>query len=287
MHDTVQLIAFVIGLVIIAGTIASVFTTLVVPRMSSSRMMRGIARCLAVVARKLMRRFSTYEQRDRLLAMVGPLAMMLLFVLWLVLLVIGFGLMTWWTGNASLAHSVAIAGSSVFTLGVVSGPRPDTESLEFVAAGLGLLVVALEIAYLPTMYAAFSARETEVTLLATRAGTPAWGPEILARHHWFRTSSELPPLYRDWERWAAAVSESHTNYPALMWFRSPVSTRSWLLALVAMMDAAAMQDAVSPGSAPRQARNCLAMGMNCLRSSGRRPTHTVRPRSATRHDPSG
>ncbi len=89
--------------------------------------------------------------------------------------------------------------------------------------------MALEIAYLPALYNQFSTRETEVTLLEARSGNPAWGPEILARSYWLDTMDELPPLYADWERWAAAVSESHANYPALIWFRSPVSTRSWLV----------------------------------------------------------
>ena len=80
---------------------------------------------------------------------------------------------------------------------------------------------------------------------------------------------ELPPLYSDWERWAAAVSESHANYPGLIWFRSPVSTRSWLVGLVAMMDSAALYHAVSPSQTPRQARLCLSMGINCLRSMAR------------------
>jgi hypothetical protein len=80
---------------------------------------------------------------------------------------------------------------------------------------------------------------------------------------------ELPPLYSDWERWAAAVSESHANYPGLLWFRSPVSTRSWLVGLVAMMDSAALYHAVSPSQTPRQARLCLSMGINCLRSMAR------------------
>ena len=53
-----------------------------------------------------------------------------------------------------------------------------------------------------------------MTLLDARGGTPAWGPEILARHYWLDTMDELPPLYGDWERWAAAVAESHSNYPA-------------------------------------------------------------------------
>ena len=132
-----------------------------------------------------------------------------------------------------------------------------------------LLVVALEIAYLPALYNQFSTRETEVTLLEARAGNPAWGPEILARHHWLDTMDELPPLYSDWERWAAAVSESHANYPGLIWFRSPVSTRSWLVGLVAMMDSAALYHSVSPAQTPRQARLCLSMGINCLRSMAR------------------
>ena len=130
-------------------------------------------------------------------------------------------------------------------------------------------MIALEIAYLPALYNAFAARETEVTLLDARRGAPAWGPEILARHYWLDTMDELPPLYLDWERWAAAVSESHANYPALIWFRSPVSRRSWLVGLVAMMDSAALYHAVSPDQTPQQARLCLSMGIRCLRSMAR------------------
>jgi hypothetical protein len=51
-----------------------------------------------------------------------------------------------------------------------------------------------------------------------------------------------------------------------MWFRSPVSSRSWLVALVAMMDSAALYHAVSPEQTPRQARLCLSMGIRCMRS---------------------
>ncbi len=61
---------------------------------------------------------------------------------------------------------------------------PGPHTLEILAAGVGLLVIALEIAYLPALYNAFAARETEVTLLEGRGGAPAWGPEILARHYW-------------------------------------------------------------------------------------------------------
>ena len=212
------------------------FTTLVVPApATSSILLRSIARHLGRFMRRAVRRTDTYEAKDRLMAIVGPLGMVLLFVVWLVLLVVGFGFMTWWSSGSTLGHAMAISGSSVFTLGVASGSHPQTATLKFIAAGTGLLVIALEIAYLPTLYSAFSAREAEVSLLATRAGTPAWGPEVLARHHWFRIMGELPGLYGTWERWAAEVSESHTNYPSLMWFRSPVPSRSWLTTLTSML----------------------------------------------------
>lgn len=260
------MVAFALGVVIVLSTGASVFGTLVVPRATSSRLLRAILRVLRHAIGPVLSTLGTYERRDRAMAVLGPLAMVALFVCWLLLLIGGFGLMAWWLGGRSLADSLAVAGSSVFTLGVVSVPRAGTQVLEFVAAGTGLLVVALEIAYLPTLYSAFSAREAEVTLLATRAGVPGWGPEVLARHHWFRSEAELPDLYRTWERWAAAVAESHSSYPSLIWLRSPVPTRSWLVALTAMLDAAALHDALRPSTAPRAARICLQMGVNCLRA---------------------
>lgn len=266
VHDPLRLFGLVLGVVVVVGTLSSVFTTLVVPRASSSRVLRGISRGLARAVRRAVRPLDAYETKDRVMSLVGPFAMVFLFVIWLVALVAGFGLMAWWDTDATLQHAMVVSGSSVFTLGFATLAGHAAEAVELAAGGTGLLVIALEIAYLPTLYAAFSARETEVTLLGTRAGVPAWGPEILARHHWFRTTAELPDLYRAWERWAAAVAESHTNYPSLMWFRSPVPWRSWLTGLTAMLDAAALHDAVNPGSAPRQARNCLQMGMNTLRA---------------------
>ncbi len=269
METFVRLIGLILGIFIVTSTVLSVFTGLVVPRVTSSRLMRFIAKVLGGVAKKILPRLPTYEVRDRVMSYVGPAAMIALFVFWLTFLIVGFGLIVWWDGDQSLGTSMAVSGSSVFTLGIAAIPDAGAKTLEIISAGLGLLVVALEIAYLPALYNAFATRETEVTLLATRSGTPAWGPEILARHHMLDNIDELPPLFADWERWAAAVSESHTNYPALMWFRSPVSSRSWLLSMVAMMDSAALYHAVSPLATPRQARLYLSMGNNCLRSMAR------------------
>ena len=266
MSEPVRAVGFAIGLVCVLVTAMSVFTTLIVPRATSSRLLRSVSRFLARVVQSILRRLDTYEAKDRVMGAVGPLAMMLLFAAWLALLTVGFGLMIWWVSGGTLTGSLGVSGSSIFTLGILSGIRGANKAIDIIEAGAGLLVIALEIAYLPTLYSSFSARETEVTLLSARAGSPAWGPEVLSRHHRFANMDELPGLYTTWERWAAAVLESHTSYPTLIWFRSPDPTRSWLLALVAMLDAAALHATLIPSTAPRQARLCLQMGTSCLRS---------------------
>ncbi|HEY6474047.1 MAG TPA: hypothetical protein VIY26_14230 [Acidimicrobiales bacterium] len=267
--EAARLIGLVAGILIVLATAWNVFTALVLPRVTSSRITAGVAKVIGGTARSISPRLPTYELRDRVLSFVGPASMVSLFGLWLLLLVVGFSLIIWWNAGIDYGSALGIAGSSVFTLGIASAAGAGPHTLEILAAGVGLLVIALEIAYLPALYNAFAARETEVTLLDARGGSPAWGPEILARAYWLDTMDELPELYSDWERWAAAVSESHSNYPGLIFFRSPVSRRSWLVSLVAMMDSAALYHAVSPDQTPRQARLCLSMGIRCMRAVAR------------------
>jgi hypothetical protein len=266
VRDPVRIAFFALGVVIVLLSAMSVFTTLVIPRATSSRLLRTVSRLLAKAVKPILHRLDTYEAKDRVMALVGPFGLLVLFGAWLGLLVLGFGFMIWWVSGGTLTYALGASGSSIFTLGIIGGGKGANKALDIVEAGSGFLVIALEIAYLPLLYSSFSTRETEVTMLAARGGVPTWGPEILSRHQRFTNVDELPGLYATWERWAAAVSESHTGYPSLMWFRSPEPTRSWLLALVAIMDAAALHHSVAPSTAPRQGRLCLRMGINCLRS---------------------
>jgi hypothetical protein len=63
-----------------------------------------------------------------------------------------------------------------------------------------------------------------------------------------------------WERWAADVAESHTTYTQPVRFRSPKALSSWVTALLAVLDSAALFLALSPGAAPViPARLCYAV----------------------------
>jgi hypothetical protein len=85
------------------------------------------------------------------------------------------------------------------------------------------------------------------------------------RHQLVGIVDALPQFYADWEQWAAELSETHTTYTVLLLFRSPQPWYSWILSLLAVQDAAAMHLALSPSTAPSQARLCLRMGFSALR----------------------
>jgi hypothetical protein len=119
------------------------------------------------------------------------------------------------------------------------------------------------------LYAAFNRREIQVTTLEALAGAPAWGPELLARQALIGDVAYLPKVYERWTEWAADISESHTNYRTLIYFRSPDPQASWLLSLLAVLDAAALHLAFNPSSAPPEARPLLRVGYLTMRKLAR------------------
>ena len=260
-----------LGVVVILATWGSVLSVLVVPRRSRDRLSRLVNAITDGVFRLATSRVRGYASRDRLLAGQAAALILLQLATWLVLFYVGFALVLQLFDAHGTAHAFAQAGSSLFTLGYTGPDTAELSIIDYLAAATGLVVVALQIGYLPTLYSAFNRRETEVTLLSSRAGTPAWGPEILARTRFGFTSADdgavMDRFYLQWERWAADLSESHSNYPVLMRFRSPAKLASWLVALVAVMDSAALWLALSPDRAPTtEARLALRMGFSALRS---------------------
>ena len=154
----------------------------------------------------------------------------------------------------------------MLTLGFASTRDGGATAVDFLAAVSGFGLITLFIAYLPSLYSAFTRREALVTLLDSRGGSPPWGPEILARHQLVAIVDDLEQLYAAWEAWAAEVAESHATYPILVQFRSPQPERSWLIGLLSVMDAAALHLSLNPASAPSSARLCVRMGFVCLRT---------------------
>jgi hypothetical protein len=262
--------AAVIGALLVLTSASSVTGTLIVSRAFSSRLTRLVDLAVGRAYQLAMTRAADFRQRDRLLATQAAALLLAQLATWLLVAYVGFALLLWPFAARGVISAFIDAGSSLFTLGfaVPNGAVPAV--IVFLAAAVGLVILTLQIAYLPTLYAAFNRRETEVALLNARAGVPSWGPELLARTHYAlgtdtSTLDTMPDLYAQWERWASDVAESHTTYLPLVRFRSPQPLSSWVTALLAVLDSAALFLALSPKAAPEvPARLCIRSGFLCL-----------------------
>ncbi len=262
-------VGFGVGLLLVISTLMSVAGTLVVPRAVNSPLSLTVEWFLDITFLVITRPVRTFERRDRILAWQAPMSLLVRLAAWLGMLILGFALLLLPSMKGHLGQAFSEAGSSVFTLGYAVPASGDSTTLEYLAAFTGLVVIGLQVGYLPTLYSAFNKRETEVTLLTSRAGVPSWGPEILARSRWGiedgNISRVLESLFFSWERWAAEVAESHTTYFTLTRFRSPRPLSHWLTSLIAVMDAAALHLALVPSKEPKLApRLALRMGFVAL-----------------------
>jgi hypothetical protein len=263
-------VAAACGILLVLTGWQSVIGTLIVPRAVGSWLTRGVDRLVVAVYQATTRPVADYVRRDRILATQAAAILVTQLAAWLSIFLAGFTLALWPSHGRSITAALADAGSSIFTLGFAEPPGTTPAIIVFFAAATGMIVVALQIGYLPTLYAAFNRRETEVALLVSRAGFPSWGPELLARTHYAlgsgtSTLNTLPDLYQQWERWSSDVAESHTTYLPLVRFRSPQPYSSWVIALLSVLDSAALILTLSPGQAPTvPARLCLRSGFGCL-----------------------
>ena len=265
-----RVVAAVIGGLLVLTAGSSVVGTLVVTRPVSSRLTGWVDRTVNRGYQLVVSRAADFRRRDQLLATEAAAILLAQLAAWLFVVYVGFALLLWPFAVSGVLSAFVDAGSSLFTLGfaVPAGTAPAV--IVFLAAATGLVIVALQIGYLPTLYAAFNRRETEVALLNARGGFPSWGPELLARTHYglgsgMSTLDTMPGLYAEWERWAADVAESHTTYLQLVRFRSPQPLSSWVVSLLAVLDSAALFLALSPKSAPViPARLCLRGGFECF-----------------------
>jgi hypothetical protein len=265
-----RVVAAVLGGLLVLTSAWSVTGTLIVTRSVSSHLTRWVDEAVDRIYRLVAPHFGDYQRRDRILATQAAAVLLGQLAIWLIVAYVGFALLLWPFAARGVVSAFVDAGSSLFTLGfaVPAGAVPAV--IVFLAAAVGLIILTLQIAYLPTLYAAFNRRETEMALLNARGGVPAWGPELLARTHYalgsgMSTLDTMPELYTQWERWASDVGESHTTYPVLVRFRSPQPLTSWVTSLLSVLDSAALFIALSPKAAPVvPARLCLRSGFLCF-----------------------
>jgi hypothetical protein len=251
----VEVLAVAAGLAIVLVSAGDSVSTLVTTRRRRGRrwptqvFYRRTWRAWVALARR-----AAPEAREGFLAVYGPLSLLGLLVTWVTLLVAGWGLV-WWglrsavSGVGDYLDAVYFAGVGFFTVGF--GDIVPTGGLArllvIVEAFMGLVTMALVIGYLPTLYGAYSRREVQLLSLddiSDEATTPIG---FLEACYASGGAEAVASAFREWERWADEVFDSHTAYPMLAMFRSRQPGQNWLTALGVVLDAATITLAAVDG----------------------------------------
>jgi hypothetical protein len=260
----VRILAFVGGGLLVAWTLLSAVRAVVLPRAAYVRLSRLVFVPLSELFRLLLRFTKTWDQRDRILALYGPVGLLTLPLAWLVLVLAGYTGIYWSLGGRSLRSAFTLSGT-LFTFGFAQPRALPQTVLTYTEAALGLGLVALLISYLPSIYAAFSRREQLVALLEVRAGNPPSVTELLKRFYIIHGLDRLSSMFARWEEWFADVEETHTSQPAVVFFRSPLPHRSWLTSAGAVLDSASFVASSLDQPRDAQAELCVRAGYLCLR----------------------
>ncbi len=231
---------FAVGAGLLVATLGSAVRTVILPRGIQAKLATAVFLTTRVIFRIRVGRTPSYERRDRVMAGYGPVSLLTLALVWQLATGTAYTAMFWAEGTRPLRAALTMSGSSLYTLGF---QHPDTlfgTLLSFSEAALGLGLLALLISYLPTLYNAFSRREVFVAQLEVRAGSPPSGATMIERYANIGWLGGMTSLWERWEGWFVELEETHTSFPALVFFRSPQPEHSWITAAGAMLDGAAL-----------------------------------------------
>ena len=269
-------LAAIPGIALILIILWEAFETMILPRrvMRRVRMTREFYRLTWAPWVFLAKQIRKRKRREKYLSLFGPLSLLGLLAMWTAGIIFGYAMVQWALhsqlnvpeGEVNFGTYFYLSGTTFFTLGYgdVTPLSPLGRSIEVLEAGTGFGLLAIVIGYLPVLYQSFSRRESNITLLDARAGSPSSAAELLRRHNAAGNMDDLRPLLHEWERWSAELLESHLSYPVLCYYRSLHDNQSWLAALTTVLDTCALVMVGVDGASEWQARLTFAMARHAV-----------------------
>jgi ion channel len=268
----VNFVFIAVGIFGVGWILNDIFKQVLVPRAVEGPVRISVlfARFAWNLGRPIALGMKNATRREELLGLFAPLYFILLLGLWLAGLILSYGLILYGLRDeihpvpTDLPTALYFAATSVLTIGYgdfVATQAPARIVAIFGGAS-GIGTVAVAITFLYAIIGAFQKRERFVVVLDARAGAPPSGVALLETYAALGMLPELNALFRDSEGWVADVLNSHLAYPILMSFRSSHKDESWIAALGALLDAAALLVTVVDGVRTGEARLFLDVGMH-------------------------
>ena len=250
--------AVLVGVLLVLAAFADLISTLVSTSTTTGRWWpsRVISRRLLAITRWIAHRLpESSNARERLLAALGPLLILILLVAWIVQQIIGFALI-WWAvddvqGVETFLDSIYYSGVVYFTVGFgevlpnATGARIGA----LVEAACGVVTIALVVGYLPSLYGAYSEREKKLMTIDDGSDDRITPTNLAIA--WSGPNADLSRLNNklaDWEEWVASIHETHSTLPMLVLFRSHDRRQNWITALGVLADTAVHAQIIDGGA---------------------------------------
>ncbi len=214
MHLAVALIC----LGVMAVLLAEFFVVFLLPRRvkRDPRIARGLLRSVWVPWRALAAALPRIAS-DTMLGVFGPLGLLTILAVLSIGVIACFSGLQWAnSSHLGAGHPAAFGQDFYFSAGAFfSASTPSVpggglgQAMEVAEAATGFGFLAIAIGYLPALFQAFSRRETAVSRLDPRAGSPPSAGALLERSGRRGGWSELDDYLREWESWTAELMETH------------------------------------------------------------------------------
>jgi hypothetical protein len=271
----VRILVAIIGGALVVAMVTEIFVAFLLPR----RVKRDprLVRTMFVYGWRQWRRIARVlpdRAADTMLGIYGPLGLIVNLIVWLSLLILGFACLQWGGGSHLGAHGAQVDfgndlyfSAATMAASAPSGLTPSStfaRALQVMNALSGFGVAAIVIGYLPALYQAFSSRETTVTQLDARAGSPPSAGRLILRSGAQRGWVAVAEYLSGWEVWAAELMETHLAYPVLAYFRSQHVNQNWLLAMCTILDTCALTIVCAPRGTVDSARFTYAIARHAV-----------------------
>lgn len=270
MGQMLSWLEIIVGLALLLAVFSDLFQTVILPRPAVRKfgLVRRLLRLLWYGWRWIGNRINLQSRRESWLAYFAPLAVLLMFAIWGAALVLAYGLLVEGVG-IEVHPALNNFGSALYFSATTLVPLSYGDFVpEGVPARLitiaesttGVVLAALAITLLFSLYESFQRREELVVQLDAFAGVPPNGMQILETGAQPGMHEQLLHVFEEWRGWTAAVLESHLAYPTLFWFRSSHDNEAWLNSFGAVMDAAVLVLSTVKDDSEGAARLMLTIG---------------------------
>ncbi|MDF2759798.1 MAG: conserved rane protein of unknown function [Thermomicrobiales bacterium] len=262
----IDILAVVSGIAVIIASTGISIRTFMVPAGAPPLINRVLFRFTQALFDLAIRPIRSEARRHSVLSLFAPVSLLVVLVVLLGMIAFGYMLALYGAGIKPMIRAFLFSGSALSTLGFESpGNNFWVIVLSAVEALTVVIIVALMIGYLPTIYSSYQQREQAVNNLYELTGAQPDGVKVVDAYVNIFGPTRLGELWQTWISWFAELATSGSTLSGELYLRSSRWDRSWISAAGAMLDAAALVESSMDLSTDPTADRLVRLGSRALR----------------------